>query len=306
MSRREVDAADRGALDEFLAMRPRLFTLARRMLGSPYDADDAVQDAWMRWQLADHSLIGNHEAWLVSVTTRLCIDRLRSARRTRSRYVGPWLPEPVGVEIAATDAGSDPVVMAERNEELGYGFLLLLEQLGPLERAVFLLRDAFGYSFDEIGRTVDRTEVACRKTLSRARRKLGADIAPPTRAAEDEAVVSRFLFALATGDSGTALTSLAADVVLMSDGGPQQHAARRPVVGPDRVSRLMINIAKRLPVDATVSFLKVDGSPGFLVRDATGEPLVATWLTMNNGEVRNVYTLVERRKLRRFADSLKK
>ena len=304
MRSHELDSVGDQSVEAFLTVRPRLFRLARRMLGSPYDADDALQDAWLRWQLADHSLIGNHEAWLVSVTTRLCIDRLRAARRVRSRYVGPWLPEPVGAEVAAIDTDTDPAVLVERNDELGYGFLVLLERLGPLERAVFLLRDGFGYGFDEIGRAVDRSEVACRQILSRARRKIGADIAVPVRTASDTAVIQTFLFAVATGDSATALAALAPDSVLISDGGARQHAARRPVLGPHRIGRLMLNIAKRLPKGATVAFVQVDGSPGFVVRAETGEPLLATWLAVSNGQITNVYTLVERAKLDRFVTSL--
>jgi len=223
--------------DQFEAARPRIRGLAYRMLGTLADADDVAQDTWLRWQAAEGPHITNAEAWLITTATRLCLDRLRSSARTREIYPGPWLPEPI-----VTDP--DPESAAELADSLTLGFLLLLDQLAPVERAVFVLADVFDVPYAEIASTVDRSEAACRQIASRARRKLRPDEQPGRTAAADRQLVRDLLRALAAGDVNEVVTRLAPQVVCITDGGPDRRAARRPVVGSSRVARLLIALAR--------------------------------------------------------------
>jgi RNA polymerase sigma-70 factor, ECF subfamily len=224
--------------DPFEAVRPRIRGLAYRMLGTLADADDVAQDTWLRWQAAGGADVANAEAWLVTAATRLCLDRLRSAARTREVYPGPWLPEPI-----VTDSG--PQGAAELSDSLSLGFLLLLDQLEPVERAVFVLADVFKVPYAEIATTVGRSPAACRQIASRARRRLQPDKAPHQAAAGDRELVSGLLRALASGDVNEVIARLAPDVVCLTDGGPRRRAARRPVIGSSRVARLLIAVARR-------------------------------------------------------------
>jgi RNA polymerase sigma-70 factor, ECF subfamily len=224
--------------DPFEAARPRLRGLAYRMLGTFADADDVVQDTWLRWQAAGGAHIDNAEAWLVTAATRLCLDRLRSAARTREVYPGPWLPEPI-----VTDPG--PERAAELADSLTLAFLVLLDQLAPVERAVFVLADVFDVPYAEIAATVGRSQAACRQIASRARRRLRPDDQHRRPAAADRELVSGLLRALASGDVTDVIARLAPQVVCITDGGPERTAARRPVVGSDRVARLLIGVARR-------------------------------------------------------------
>jgi RNA polymerase sigma-70 factor, ECF subfamily len=224
--------------DPFEAARPRIRGLAYRMLGTLADADDVAQDTWLRWQAAESSHIANAEAWLVTAATRLCLDRLRSAARTREIYPGPWLPEPIVTDLS-------PETAAELSESLTLGFLLLLEQLTPVERAAFILADVFEVPYAEIALTVGRSEAACRQIASRARRRLRSGKQPSRTTAADRQLVSGLLRALASGDVNEVVARLAPQVVCITDGGPGRRAARRPVVGADRVARLLIGLARR-------------------------------------------------------------
>jgi len=224
--------------DPFEEARPRIRGLAYRMLGTLADADDVVQDTWLRWHAANGAHIANAEAWLVTAATRVCLDRLRSAARTREIYPGPWLPEPI-----VTDPS--PESAAELSDSLTLGFLVLLDQLAPVERAVFVLAHVFEVPYAEIAATVGRSEAACRQIASRARRKLRPDKQLYKTAAADRALVKGLLLALASGDVNEVVARLAPQVVCITDGGPKRRAARRPVVGSDRVARFLIAIARR-------------------------------------------------------------
>jgi RNA polymerase sigma-70 factor (ECF subfamily) len=227
--------------DPFEAARPRIRGLAYRMLGTFADADDVVQDTWLRWQAAGGTHIASAEAWLVTAATRLCLDRLRSAARTREIYPGPWLPEPI-----VTDAG--PESAAELSESLTFGFLVLLDQLAPVERAVFVLADVFKVPYAEIAATVGRSPAACRQIASRARRRIRPDEQPARRAAQstaaDRELVDGLLRALASGDVNEVVARLAPQVVCVTDGGPARRAARRPVTGSVRVARFLVSVAR--------------------------------------------------------------
>ena len=251
--------AEAQTADVFEQARPRLLGLAYRMLGTIADAEDVVQDAWLRWQQADRVAIESPPAWLTTVTTRLALDRVRAAQRRREDYVGPWLPEPI-----ALDRG--PEESAELSESLTLGFLVMLDELAPVERAVFLLADVFGVPYREIAASVGRSEAACRQIASRARRRVHG--AAPRRPADaDRDVIQAFLFALTVGDTEAAIARLAPDVLLLSDGGPTRRAARRPVVGADRVLRLLANLMKRYSATMAVETATLNGEPAILVSD---------------------------------------
>ena len=248
--------------DGFVAERARLWGLAYRILGSRSDADDVVQEAWLRWHGADQDAIERPAAWLTTVTSRLALDRLRVRRRDGANYVGPWLPEPV-----ITEPTEDPSDLAD---SITIGFLALLERLDPTERVVFLLADVFREPFADVAPVVGRSEVACRQIASRARRRLRDARRPTARSvsrAEQDRLVHAFAMASVAGDLDALKSLLSPDVTLISDGGPNRHAARRPVLGPDRVARFVINIAPRLPVGLGVRAATINGEPGLVIGD---------------------------------------
>jgi RNA polymerase sigma-70 factor, ECF subfamily len=256
-------------VDAFEAARARLTGRAYRLLGVLADADDVVQDAWLRWERIDHDAVDNADAWLNTTVTRLALDRLRARKRDEDRYRGPWLPAPL------VERGVDPSAAAEVADSLTTAFLILLERLTPDERAAFLLADVFGERFDAIAGTMDRSVEACRQLASRARRKLrDADADRRDEQVASAAVAERFLVALATGDTAAAVACLAPDVVYLSDGGAERHAARRPVRVPERVVRLLANIAGRFPDGTVFEPAWVGGCPGLLVR--VGDHTVST------------------------------
>lgn len=287
--------------DPFDGLRPRLHGIAYRMTGSVSDADDLCQDAWLRWSTADRAAVRDPEAFLVTTVTRLAIDRLRSAARRREAYVGPYLPEPVVSDPVAQPAvGRDPADVAELADSLTFAFLVLLDELGPVERAVLLLHDVFGYSFDEVAGAVDRTTEAVRQVASRARRKVGAHREPaPTAAPDREAVqatIERLLVAVAAGDVAAVMDELAPDVVELNDGGAGRRAARRPVVGPERVARIWVNLARRA-VDPTVRIVDVNGRLGIVLTDAVQGPMVMTADFDDHGRIRRIYVQLNPDKL---------
>jgi RNA polymerase sigma-70 factor (ECF subfamily) len=224
----------RDAIAVFEAERPRLLGLGYRMLGSLTDAEDVVQEAWLRWNRIESSTIDNPAAWLTTVTTRLALDRVRSIERRREDYVGPWLPEPV-----AFDRG--PEEAAEVADSLTLGFLVVLDRLTPTERAVFLLADVFGEPFGAIAAAVGKTEENCRQIATRARRKVRDERMPGATPISRE-TLEALMIAIATGEIDRVLALLDTDVTLVSDSGAGRHAARRVVVGPARVARLMRNV----------------------------------------------------------------
>ena len=256
----------------FDAERPRLIGLAYRMLGSLADAEDVVQDAWLRWDRADRSVIERPAAWLTTVTSRLAIDRLRAQRRRREDYVGPWLPEPIATSVAqGEDRAADPADAFERSASLELGLLIVLDTLTPVERAVFVLADVFAVPFAEIADAVDRSPEACRQVASRARRKVARERAG--RRPVDEGLLGELVGAIAMGHMDAVVALLAPDVVLTSDGGARRHAARRPVVLPERVARLLVNLATRMPEGGSAGIEQINCAPALVIRGG-GETLV--------------------------------
>lgn len=293
------------ATDLFERARPRLTGRAYRILGVLADADDVVQEAWLRWSTADRAEIDNADAWLNTVVTRLAIDRLRRRKRDEERYVGPWLPSPVVQRV------DDPADAVELADSMTTAFLILLERLSPDERAAFLLADVFGERYDSIAGVLGRSVESCRQLASRARRKLreaapgrqpsdttGRPIPQPQRHASGppDEVVRRFLTALAVGDEATAVACLAPDAVYVSDGGPHRRAARVPVREPARIVRLLSNLARRWPDTSLIAAALVGGLPGILV-ELDGRVVSATGVEVVDGRVVRIVSVLNPDKL---------
>lgn len=262
--------AEPTALDLFEASRPKLHGVAYRMTGSVSDADDICQEAWLRWQAVDQGEIDEPEAYLVRITTRLCLDRLQSAAARREHYVGPWLPEPLVSDLDAPGRSTegDPEHAAELADSLTFAFLVMLDELDPVARAVLLLHDVFGYSFREVAASVDRSEAAVRQLASRARQRVRSNDRPTLPASDPRLgeIMTNLLVSLNQGDVEAVMACLAPDVVSLDDGGPKQRAARRPVVGNDRVARLWVNLAKR-GTHLVPHFAEVNARPGLVLYD---------------------------------------
>lgn len=238
--------------------RTRLFSLAYRMLGSAADAEDVVQATWERFAAVDD--VRDEAALLTTIATRLCLDELRSARRRREAYVGPWLPEPV------SSAELGPLETATQRESVALGALLLLERLSPAERAVCVLRDAFDYDYAGIASVLERTEAGCRQLHRRARQRLATGQARFDVAAGDHLALTERLFVAATlGDLAGLEELLAADVELISDGGGQVSAARRPVLGARKVAAFLVGVSRKLEPGFEVLAAELNGVPSLLL-----------------------------------------
>ncbi len=271
-----------GDLETFLELRGSLFGVAYRMLGSATEAEDIVQDAYVRWSRRGHDDVNSPSAYLTTIVTRLCIDQLQSARSRRETYKGPWLPEPV--EVGAPEPGAS----AELADSLSLAFLVLLEELQPVERAAFLLHDVFDYPYNEIATIIDRKEAACRQLVSRARHRVDAPRrrfdADRTRGRE---LTRRFLVACGTGDLEELLSLLSDDVTVWTDGGGQVRAALRPVTGPQRASRFLLTVARRLPAGVTARELDLNGQAGMVFED-DGRVVMALALDISGDRVVDV------------------
>lgn len=295
----EAPADDGAAV--FAAERPRLVGLAYRLLGSLSDAEDVVQEAWIRWARADRTDVERPAAWLTTAVSRLGLDRLRSRRREQVDYVGPWLPEPIVSPMSAPTG--DPEAAAELADSLTTAFLVMLERLSPEERLALLLVDVFGEPFRAVAELVGRSDDACRQLAVRARRKLGDLAATPGAAPERRdppreqlAVATAYVGAVLSGDLEGVKAMLSPTSVLTSDGGPHRHAARRPVLGPDRIARFVVNIGRRLPPSVSVDPVWVNGSPGVLVSSA-GRPYMVTVVDVVDGLVERQYSILNPDKL---------
>jgi len=271
--------------DLYEELRPYMFAIAYRMVGSVSDAEDIVQEAFLRFHRAtkEGEVVESPKAYLSAVTTRLGIDHLRSARVRRETYVGQWLPEPL-----LTDESPDAEQHAETADSLSLAFLVLLESLSPVERAVFLLRDVFDYGYDEIARVVGKSEDNCRQLAVRARRQVESK-KPRFEASRlrKEELARRFFAAAADGDAEGLIGLLAADVVAYGDGGGKAPAFPAPVFGRDRVTRLLLGIrdrAKLLRVD-TSQPAEINGQPGAVFFDPEGKPVLVVSLDIADDQV---------------------
>lgn len=271
--------------------RPRLFGIAYRMLGGVQDAEDIVQEAMLRWHQAERATIREPEAWLVSVVTRLAIDRLRRASTERETYPGPWLPEPVADERFSADRD------AELASDLSMAFLVLLERLAPEERAAFLLREVFDADYDEIARTLDKTPAAARQTVHRARERIHADrarFAVPSDA--KERLFTRFLAAIEADDRDGLLAVLAPDATFTSDGGGKVSAARRIVQGSASITRMLLNIEKKYDHPFTYRLGHMNGEPA-LVMYKHGQPFGVTYCETDGDRILALYRVMNPEKL---------
>ena len=275
----------------FEARRGAMTGLAYRMLGSRADAEDVVQDAWIRWRGVDADEVTNPAGFLNKVVTRLCLDRLKSARARREVYVGEWLPEPVVDEDHSA-----------LGEDLSVAFLLALERLTPLERAAFLLHDVFDAPFAEIAKTLGRTEAACRQLAARAREhvKAGKPRYRPS-AEEEERLTGAFLAATMTGDESLLRGILAQDVIMHSDGGGVVAATLNPVFGLEKAIRLVLGLKKKFPVpdDTTARLARINGAPG-IVLSHDGVVFQTMGLDLVDGRIAAVYTVRNPDKLARL------
>lgn len=220
----------------FQSVRPRLFGIAYRMLSSASEAEDLLQEVWLRWQSTDRTQVRNPGAFLATTTTRLAINELQSARVRRETYIGPWLPEPV-------DTSADPYLGAERGEALEFAALLLMEKLTPNERAAYVLREAFDYPYSQIADILQSTEPAVRQLVSRARKHVAGDRRVPVAADEQKELLARFIAAARSGDMAGLEKLFAADVQSVSDGNGAIRVARTPVVGPERVAKFFTAVS---------------------------------------------------------------
>jgi RNA polymerase sigma-70 factor (ECF subfamily) len=284
--------------DALAPYRPRLLGLAYRMLGSRSDADDVLQDAWLRFTEAQD--VRNPEAFLVTVVTRLCLDRLKSAQARREVYVGPWLPEP----IVDADAMS-PDAATELADDLSFALLLALDRLSPLERAAFLLHDVFDMPFTDVARTLERTEAACRQLATRARQAVRKERpAPPAPAESHAKLLAAFHEAVISGDVAKLTSLLRADAIMLSDGGGRKAAALNPIHGADKIARFFIGIMRKRGnrnLDIRIEPAMINGSFGALLYldgelDQTislaidGDRIAAIYLVRNPDKLHHVPT----------------
>jgi RNA polymerase sigma-70 factor (ECF subfamily) len=275
---------------EFETQRARLMGVGYRILGSVADAEDVLQEAWIRWSGADRSRIGNPEAFLTTVVTRLALDRLRRAKARRETYSGPWLPEPIA-------ADADPEAAAELADTLSMALLVVLETLSPLERAAFVLREVFQVPYAEVAETLGREEAAVRQLVHRARRRVDEGRARfQADRATHTATVQAFVAACASADLEALLKVLSPDVVAIGDGGGVARAPRRPVHGPDKVSRLMLGITAKASPDLAYGFEVFNGRIGIVAR-RDGRAVAALSFTVTGGKLSTVHVIANPAKL---------
>jgi RNA polymerase sigma-70 factor, ECF subfamily len=287
--------------------RRRLLGLAYRMLGSMAEAEDAVQEAYLRWHDADRASVEEPRAFLMTTTTRICLDVLKSARVRREEYVGPWLPDPV------TDTTSlAPDAQTELAEDLSVALLLALDRLSPLERAAFLLHDVFDYSFTQVATALDRNEAACRQLASRARTRVRearpSSVAPPRSASsavdpKHAEILSAFITASRSGDTETLMRMLARDAKIVTDGGGKVPAALNVIEGADRVAAFLTGVARKgFTDDMTAQFETINGLPGLILSGPKG--LVQTNAFEFDGDmVTAIYVVRNPDKLKHLAAS---
>ena len=285
------DPVTTGALAEFETHRGRMFGIAYRMLGSATEAEDVVQEAWLRWQRVTDA-VENPKAYLATIVTRLSLTALDSAHSRRETYIGPWLPEPISTE-------DDPLLGAERAEALSLAVLLLLERLTAAERAAYVLREAFDYSFRDIAAVLETSEANARQLATRARVHLDRERGVVVSPAERERLLAAFLAAAQSGDIATLESLLTEDAVSLSDGGGVASAARRPVLGRTRVASLLLGLLEKYTDGVTSVPVVANGEPAILVmRDA--RPLVLWTFDVGPDGVRRMLSVLNPGKLGGF------
>jgi RNA polymerase sigma-70 factor, ECF subfamily len=280
-------------VEAFSEVRPLLFSIAYRMLSSVMEAEDIVQEAYLRWQRADLAEVESPKSYLSAVVTRLCIDHLRSARVQRETYYGPWLPEPL-----ITAPNDNPASALARSETLSMAFLVLLESLSPEERAVFVLREVFDTPYPDIASTIGKNEATVRQMFSRARQRVheGRPRFQVTQA-EQEQVTMQFIQACMTGDLNLLMSTLAGESVVISDGGGKASAATRPIVGADHVARFVLGLLKKQTDDTRTELAVVNREPAFITY-LSGQPFNVMVLEIRDGRVQAIRNVRNPDKLR--------
>ena len=282
-----------GRLEAFQQYRSLLFSIAYRMLGSWADAEDLLQETFIRWQQSRETDIDSPRAYLVTIISRLCINHLQSARVKREEYVGQWLPEPVLTNPTEHTPATPPI-----DDSLSMAFLVVLERLTPVERAVFLLRDVFDYDYSEIARMVGQSEPNCRQLLHRARQHV-ASVRPRFEASpeQQETLLKRFLEASSRGDMDGLLALLSKDIVLYADGGGKAVAVPNPIHGAENVARFILRAPKKfIPANVLRRFVQINGQPG-IVSYADGRPFSTFTIDIADGQVRAIYIVTNPEKL---------
>lgn len=291
----DADSLDQAAKD-FLAVRPQLFGIVYRVLGSAAEAEDIVQDVWLRWQKTDRADVLEPSAFLTTITTRLAINFAQSARVRRESYVGPWLPEPVNTAV-------DPQVGAERAEALEMAVLLLLEKLNPVERAAYVLREAFEYPYRRIAEVLETTEANTRQLVSRARKHLSAQRKERVSPADHRRLLEVFLDAARNGNLAELEQILATDVVSYSDGGGVRGASKIPVVGRTHVSQYLVAFAPRFWPQAQVRWTEANGRPAVLIATA-GNAVALLSLDVSTEGIDRIMWIMNPAKLSPYVASL--
>ncbi|GHE60092.1 RNA polymerase sigma24 factor [Streptomyces spiralis] len=290
----EADSLDRATRD-FIAARPQLFGIAYRILGSATEAEDIVQEAWLRWQNADRAGIHEPTAFLTTVTARLAINHAQSARVRRESYIGPWLPEPV-------DTSGDPHLGAERAEALDLAVLFLLEKLNPVERAAYVLREAFDYPYQQIAEILETSEANTRQLVSRARKHLSSQRREPVSSDAHRRLLEAFVAAAQTGDLSALEGVLTADVVSYADGGGMRGASRIPVIGRPHVSKYVAAFAPRFWPERDVRWVEANGRPAALL-SAGGTPVALLSIEVSAVGIERLMWVLNPTKLASYAAS---
>lgn len=281
------------AVSDFMRLRPRLFGIAYRMLGSRGEAEDVVQDVWLRWQGTDRGVIRNPAAFLVTITTRVAINLLESARFRRETYIGPWLPEPI-------DTASDPEVGAARSEALGFAMFLLLEKLTPTERAAYILRRAFDHPYDQIAEILGLKEANVRQLVSRARKQLEGGRRTRVSSMDQRSLLQAFLSAAQSGDLSALQGLFASDIVSYSDGGGLARAARVPIAGRQRVAQFIAAVASHFWLDTKLLWREMNGQASVIVwRDGAIIAIVTIDASLEG--IDHIFWLMNPDKLRRVS-----
>lgn len=286
------------ATDTFTRMQPRLLGIAYRMLGSLEEAEDVVQDTWLRWHDTDHTQVNDAEAWLVTATTRRAIDRLRLARTGREQYVGIWLPEPV----LTSDAWATPEQLQEASSDLSIAFLAVLERLAPEARAAFLLREVFDVDYPDIARVLGKTEAACRQIVHRAKTQLREERPRYVVSAEaHQRLMRRFAEALANGDLGSMKQMLADSAMLVGDGGGFVNAFPKPMIGGARIAQLLFAPNLRIKDHLRIELALINGRWGVL-RYMHGQLESAQYFETDGEKIVGIFVQRNPEKLRRIAE----
>jgi RNA polymerase sigma-70 factor, ECF subfamily len=281
------------SIDDFNLHRPLLFSIAYRMLGTVTDAEDMVQETFLRWQQTANETVRSANTYLSTIITRLCIDHLRSARVQREQYVGTWLPEPM-----LTQQSHHPTDLMELAESLSIAFLAVLERLSPIERAVFLLRDVFDYDYDEIGQMVGKSPTNCRQILSRAKQHL-TDQRPrfPVPRTQQEQITAQFLDASTKGDLQDLLLLLAKDVTFCSDGGGKVVATLKPIHGAVKVARMLLAVRSKWLLNPVSRLTEINGQPG-IIHYVDGNIYSVMTFEIVDGCIQSIYSVRNPEKLR--------